>query len=817
MAQLVSREDAQRHRQAVAARFGERIAAGDAAFMSAAFDGIAPALPVTVVGGEPRAFGGFNRWMLAQVMRDRKWADPRFFTAEQVEREGWSLAPGAPAVVLQFVSAVDGQGRAEAPKIMRVPVYNAAAIDGAPPMSPEAKLRPESLAQALQDAYIEAGANPATALADWVREIRREVAWPRASNAPYVEALADAMAIAAIASRVDVEPDQALAQTTALLRAQADAAPDLFKRDAAAFFAAVKVAELCSARAISLVEKAEVSRAEFASLEAPKHMEPAASHGEQMSAQNSNGRRTASPRVQALYEGRQAVLAVPFKEKDEASRLGAVFYPPLTVWFVPQGVDLKAFQKWDASGHCLGEVASEREIIEQFRRDMEALGLEAPLAIEADGRWHNVKITNHAKGKKPKSGAYLLNLKGGNDGTPRGLINNKYSGESMPWAFEGPLLTPEQKARMREAVRQRAQEAEKLAAKARDVAAGHAGEIIAQGQSAERHPYVLRKGISAEGLCQVPGSVLLQYSEFKGDEGRSAIRPNEPYLLVPMSDYEGRLRAVQAINHDGSVKSFMRGAQKQGTALVLGAPSLKALCEAPKPAAAVAFAEGVATGASFRRPTGLPVVVCFDAGNMEVIAAQMARSLPMVTLPVLAVDNDQFHVEGALGLLAARLGIDPNSGAGSTVEVLSGAASTRLVSLGDAIADGEWHQAPRGRYRMSLEREPDSTEVRSIEMQILVEGDERANTFTLRNRGVEAGRAARASFDLARPTGKQAVMVVPEFRDLTSRPTDWNDLAKLQGFGAVGQQAKHVIDQHLPREPKVERAEPARPGAGVSR
>lgn len=818
MAQEVSWEDAQRHRRAIAARFGERIAAGDAVFMSTAHEGAQADLPLTVTGGEKRAIGGFNRWMLAQVMRDKGWTDPRFFTAAQVAEQGWSLGAEAPAVVLQFVTAVDKQGRAVGPQIKRVPVFNAAVIDGAGQAEPGARLTVAALAHALEEAHIEAGSNPADALADWAREIRHEVADPEDVADPWAAAIADTLTVSAVAARVDLSPAAALARPGAALRELASEDPERLKRDPAAFFKAVKAAELCAARALDLVQTAELQIAEAKrTAEAAQLNEPAPHGGEVMTTQQSAPKRTASPRVQSLFEKRQAILAVPFKEKDQASKLGAEFYPPLSVWFVPEGVDLKEFRVWDPREHCLGQVASEREIIEQFVRDMETLGLEVPSTIEADGQWHNVKITNHAKNKKPKSGAYLLNLMGGTDGTPRGFINNKYSGESMTWAFDGPLMTPEQKARMREGIQRKAQDAEREAAQTRDVAAEHAGEILAQAEPADRHPYVLRKGISADGLCQVPGSVLLQYSEFKGAEGRSAIRAGEPYLLVPMRDYEGRLRAVQAINHDGSVKSFMRGAQKQGTALVLGAESLKALCESQQPEVAVAFAEGVATGASFRRPTGMPVVVCFDAGNLEVVAAQVARTLPAATLPVLAVDNDQFHVESALGLLAARLGVNPNSQAGSTVEVLSGHDATRLVSLGDAVADGEWHQAPRGRYRMALEREQDSTEVRSIKLEVLADGQERANSLTFSNRGLEAGRMARQAFEQARPAGAPALMIVPEFADLSSRPTDWNDLAKLQGYGFVGQQAKRVIEPHLPKAPAVERAAPARVAAGLAR
>ena len=44
--------------------------------------------------------------------------------------------------------------------------------------------------------------------------------------------------------------------------------------------------------------------------------------------------------------GRGLILEVPFKEKDEAKRLGAWWDPDLKKWFVPKGQDIRPFAKW---------------------------------------------------------------------------------------------------------------------------------------------------------------------------------------------------------------------------------------------------------------------------------------------------------------------------------------------------------------------------------------------------------------------------------------------------------------------------------------
>ena len=68
---LQAKEDARAagyaHRLAIAKRFGERVEAGDAVFMSGGT--VAMEMPHTVSAGERRPITGFNRWMLLQVMQ----------------------------------------------------------------------------------------------------------------------------------------------------------------------------------------------------------------------------------------------------------------------------------------------------------------------------------------------------------------------------------------------------------------------------------------------------------------------------------------------------------------------------------------------------------------------------------------------------------------------------------------------------------------------------------------------------------------------------------------------------------------------------
>jgi phage/plasmid primase-like uncharacterized protein len=796
-----SRADGVSHRVNVALRFAQRVSQRDAAFIVGAANGLP--LPVTLSGGDRRPITGFNRWMLMQVMQDQQWADPRFFTATQARTAGWQVDPQARPVVLQFVNAIDADGVVlEVPEVKRFEVFHATAVDGCGPAKAAVRLSVAALQTAMMAADFEPGQAVAPTLMQWVDTLQRELGVT--GGGPH-EALSRSMAATVVAAELDLtDADRKRLVQLNMMAGDWERIEQMMRSDPASFFEAVREAELVSGQVLTQVRiaeqelraerdivraKAETVREFAGSL--PQHAQEG--QGNMTKPQRPRSFEAYAARVEAMFAERAAVLAVPKAEKDRAKLLGAVWYGRQEVWFVPKGGDVAKFKEWDPREASLGPVASDNEIIDAFQREMESMGLELPNDFKADGEWHNVRVTAN-KGYN-RSGAYLLDIGGGQDGSAIGSINNKFSGESRAWRFDGPLLTQEQKARMRQESMRRAEASDREIKKIQETAAEHAAEIMAVATSADDHPYVVRKGIEAECARQVPGQVLLKYSEFIGESGRSAIRADQRYLVIPMRDAAGQLRAVQAISEDGSVKSFMRGAQKKGTMVTLGADSLNALfASAPSQDGAaldIAFVEGFATGASLRRAGGMPVVVCWDAGNLEHVAGDASRAAPRSVRAVLAPDNDQFHVEKALGYLAHNMGVNPNSERGSHVEVLRDPRSSRLVSLGDAVADGQWHAAPHGRYCMQLEREPDSTEIRRVVIEAIANDGAKLRA-SFNNRGVEAGRVALSAFEGREQRDGQtltsAVLMIPEFRCVDRRATDWNDLAHFEGPSAVTRQ-----------------------------
>ena len=98
---------------------------------------------------------------------------------------------------------------------------------------------------------------------------------------------------------------------------------------------------------------------------------------------------------------------------------------------------------------------------------------------------------------------------------------------------------------------------------------------------------------------------------------------------MPVRDASGALQTLQRIWPDGSKRGLF-GGRMRGGRLILGEVA---------PDGPVLFCEGVATGKSLYRSTGLPVVVCFSAGNLREVMREWRQQNPDQVM-VTAGDND---------------------------------------------------------------------------------------------------------------------------------------------------------------------------------
>lgn len=271
--------------------------------------------------------------------------------------------------------------------------------------------------------------------------------------------------------------------------------------------------------------------------------------------------------------------------------------------------------------------------------------------------------------------------------------------------------------------------------KRRDSAKARREEALSSAQRAQRiwsrlpitgsSPYLDRKGVQAYGL-----------------------RFNRTTAVVPLRDAAGAIVGLQFISDDGT-KLFNTGIEKVGKFHMIG----EATPERP-----LCFAEGYATGASIFAATGWPVVVCFDAGNMEPVSAELRKLFPDTRF-VFCGDDDR-HLLRRLRERLIKLGA-PHINVDGIVHVFqSGEVEARVSAM--------W----------LVEKS-----LRSIKLVIERGGDRRE--YLLENAGRKAALLCAKKF--------RGDAVFPAFAAADTDGTDFNDLHLAEGSGIVRSQIVNAL------------------------
>ncbi len=200
-----------------------------------------------------------------------------------------------------------------------------------------------------------------------------------------------------------------------------------------------------------------------------------------------------------------------------------------------------------------------------------------------------------------------------------GIYGDWSSGLSVVW-HDGTASKESDAAARTEIARLRAREqalVEKMAAQA----AKNAQETILRCKTGT-HPYLAQKGFPGE------------YGLLDGDD-----------LIIPMRNVKTfQIQSYQRIRFDPETrtfsKKFLHGGRAKGAIFCLGAN--------PKNAGEIYYCEGYATGLSIAQALRnmyrkFSVIVCFSAGNIPVVAAQLRRG-------VVCADNDASQA----GMAAAK-------------------------------------------------------------------------------------------------------------------------------------------------------------------
>ncbi len=191
--------------------------------------------------------------------------------------------------------------------------------------------------------------------------------------------------------------------------------------------------------------------------------------------------------------------------------------------------------------------------------------------------------------------------------------NHKQNTGTISWTAkrEGPVLSPEERARLREQIAAEEQRRAREQASTQDYVAREAlAAWQASAPADPAHPYAAGKRMKVAGM-----------------------RQSGEALLVPMRDAGGRLWNLQRIFPDGT-KRFMKGGRILGLMTVIS-PRLGF--------ARGIVAEGYATGDAIAQAVGGPVVVAFNTANLEPVVAACVARHPRADW-IIAADDD--HLTG---------------------------------------------------------------------------------------------------------------------------------------------------------------------------
>lgn len=390
---------------------------------------------------------------------------------------------------------------------------------------------------------------------------------------------------------------------------------------------------------------------------------------------------------------------------------------------------------------------AEPDFIAAFRSALAEHNL-FPSEIIPDGQTHRFST----KGKGDKAGWYVLF----GDGVPAGKFGNWRTGLSQSWCAKNHSeMTNDELAEQQDRLVMAQLLREEDRAKRHEEARTKALAIWNSATPAPLdHPYLSRKQVQPHGTrVDADGKLLVPIYHFSDSGG-----------VV--------LWAVQEVLGDGKFfhggnKNFLTGSKKLGGFFPIGETEGDGQ---------LYFCEGFATGASIHQATGAPVIVCFDAGNLDEVVSQwndFHQDRPFI----IAGDDDQYGAQNTGRSRATAVGkkyncrvvfpkfknLDKKPNDFNDLAVQEGIQTVR-----DQLGNGDNRDASAA--KAVREKHP------SASITICADNDRSTDG----NPGVTKGRQVAEAID--------ATLVYPE----GCSGSDFNDLATEKGLEEVKRQIDKV-------------------------
>ena len=366
--------------------------------------------------------------------------------------------------------------------------------------------------------------------------------------------------------------------------------------------------------------------------------------------------------------------------------------------------------------------------LEEVIRQMNQVGLDVPPRVDlakALDRYHRWRPACEPRPKK-LAWARLFEYV---SASGRTYITGAFGWRGDTWQIEATASdwAPAERAEWMEQRKAAARAADEARRKDGQAAADKAAKLWTRGRDEGASAYLDRKRVRAFG-----------------------VRFLRDMLLIPLRNMAGELQGLQFI---GEEKKFGSGTVKEGRFHLIGALAAGLpLC----------FCEGYATGATLHMATGWPVVVCFDAGNLDPVIAQWRKLYPDVQF-VIGADDDR-HLLPRLCERLARVGVHAEPG-----DFSKQAGGLRPMA---------WELPDGGQVALQIGVRNSEAGTSRLEGSITVDGQ--VQLLKLENAGKSRALAAAKRH--------QALVLLPQFADRAAPFTDWNDLHVAEGLDRCAEQ-----------------------------
>ena len=153
--------------------------------------------------------------------------------------------------------------------------------------------------------------------------------------------------------------------------------------------------------------------------------------------------------------------------------------------------------------------------------------------------------------------------------------------------------------------------------------------------NADKHAKARRMAQKVWGVAQPVTTHRYLSSKNVAPHSCDGIKEHRGELVIPVHDGEGKIWSLQFIKEDGS-KRFLSGGKISGNFAIIGLSMMKESQE-------VGLGEGFATCSTIFQEKKIPMIVCFNAGNLVHVGEIVKEEMPNKRFTIYA-DNDANNV-----------------------------------------------------------------------------------------------------------------------------------------------------------------------------